>query len=69
MIVMLNRRNFLKTVPLAGMAGAVNPGSIWRQAGGTVQSPAAGTDRAYWSSLLSRIATPVLLNLSKGQLK
>ncbi len=65
----MNRRNFIKAVPLAGMAGAVKTDGAWFPAGGAAQHTADETDRAYWASLLSRIATPVLLHLSKGQLK
>ncbi|SFD09750.1 hypothetical protein SAMN05518672_101457 [Chitinophaga sp. CF118] len=65
----MDRRNFIKTVPLAGMAGAVKTGgSLWT-APKNEQAHAVNTDRAYWVELLNRIATPVLLNLSKGQLK
>jgi hypothetical protein len=65
----LKRRNFIKAVPLAGMAGAVRADSTWWPVGGAVQHPANEQDRAYWVGLLTRIATPVLLHLSKGQLK
>jgi Uncharacterized protein conserved in bacteria len=64
----LNRRNFIKAVPLAGVAGTVNTGSWWNT-GGAAQHLVNETDRTYWAGLLSRIATPVLLHLSKGQLK
>lgn len=65
----MNRRNFIKAVPLAGMAGAVRTDSAWLAAGGAASHPVNEQDRAYWAGLLSRIATPVLLHLSKGQLK
>jgi len=66
----LNRRNFIKAVPLAGMAGAVRTDSAWWPGDGAAQHPAnEQQDRAYWVGLLSRIATPVLFHLSKGQLK
>jgi hypothetical protein len=51
------------------MAGAVRTDSAWLQAGGAASHPVNEQDRAYWAELLSRIATPVLLHLSKGQLK
>jgi hypothetical protein len=51
------------------MAGAVRTDSAWWPAGGAVQYTSGIQDRVYWAGLLSRIATPVLLNLSKGQLK
>lgn len=65
----MNRRNFIKAVPLAGMAGAVRTDSTWWPVGGAVQHPVNAQDRAYWVGLLTRIVTPVLLHLSKGQLK
>ena len=62
----MNRRRFIQSVPLAGLAGAVKPGDpIWKAA---VEAPTT-TDREYWATLLTRIAEPVLFNLSKGQLK
>lgn len=62
----MDRRFFIKTVPLAGMATGINTGScIWQPALPVNEN----TDRKYWADLLTRIATPVLLNLSKGQLK
>lgn len=64
----MDRRNFIKTVPLAGMAGAVRTDSnFWQAADLPAGSP--GTDREYWSSLLFRIAEPVLKNLANGELK
>lgn len=65
----MDRRNFIKTVPLAGMAGAVRTDSAWWPVGGTVQHTAGQQDRTYWTGLLTRIAAPVLFHLSKGQLK
>jgi hypothetical protein len=53
----MDRRYFLKTVPLAGLATNIR----------TKQKEER--DRDYWVKLLTRIATPVLSNLSKGQLK
>lgn len=67
----MDRRNFIKAVPLAGMAGAVKADNSFWQAGnvpaGSSAAPVA--DREYWSSLLVRIAEPVLKNLAKGELK
>src|ERR1044072_1514391 len=52
------------------MAGAVRTDSAWWPVDGAAQDPANEQhDRAYWVGLLSRIATPVLFHLSKGQLK
>jgi hypothetical protein len=66
----MDRRNFIKTVPLAGMAGAVKAGDhFWQAAALPAGSVAARTDREYWTTLLTRIAEPVMKNLSKGLLK
>jgi len=51
------------------MAGALRPGDVLLPAGIAASYTPGQTDRAYWTALLSRIATPVLLHLSKGQLK
>lgn len=66
----MNRRHFIKAVPLAGMAGAVKTGDSWWQPDNKVmQDITVATDRVYWSTLLARIAAPVLENLAKGKLK
>lgn len=58
------RRNFLKRTALAGFGAtfALEP---------TLAAPAPKpqNDRDFWVSTLTRIADPVLVNLSKGQLK
>src|SRR5690606_28973847 len=54
---------------MAGLAGAIRPGDVLLPAGNAAQHTPGETDRAYWTALLSRITTPVLLHLSKGQLK
>ncbi|MBP1651409.1 MAG: hypothetical protein H6Q26_1566, partial [Bacteroidetes bacterium] len=59
----MNRRRFIQAVPIAGLATAVKPGNM------LPSSIPPTNDRAYWASLLVRIAEPVLYNLSKGQLK
>jgi hypothetical protein len=60
----MERRNFIKAVPLIGMAGAVKTGEKLF----IIPEP-VNSDRAYWTSLLNKIALPVLSNLSKGKLK
>ncbi|GAA3923259.1 DUF2264 domain-containing protein [Chitinophaga oryziterrae] len=70
----MQRRNFIKAIPLVGMAGVVKKGErvfVADNEGEAINTSTdpVNTDRAYWASLLNRIATPVLLNLSKGQLK
>lgn len=63
----MNRRRFIQAVPLAGLATAVKAGDMIPSSITTPTQPP--TDRAYWASLMVRIAEPVLLHLSKGQLK
>jgi hypothetical protein len=65
----MNRRHFIKAVPLAGMAGAVKSGNFLQAAQKPVGSAAFQSDREYWVQLLTRIAEPVMKNLSLGQLR
>ncbi len=65
----MHRRHFIKTVPLAGMAGAVKSGDFLQAAQAPAGSVAFKTDREYWVQLLTRIAEPVMKNLSLGQLR
>ena len=62
----MDRRDFLKTVPLAGVAGVVKTGGHLLPA---AMAARVDTDRTYWAALLNRISTPVLQNLGKGNLK
>src|SRR5262245_4342678 len=66
---MKNRREFFKSVAAAGALGAVGLPSV----GSTAQTPtpaaSASDDRAYWWSVLQKLANPVLGNLSKRELK
>ncbi|HTV39832.1 MAG TPA: DUF2264 domain-containing protein [Candidatus Sulfotelmatobacter sp.] len=71
---MSTRREFLKSAAALGIAGAA--GSMANAVAETVvAAPPAmddaptGTDRAYWLSIMQRIAGPVLHNLSQRQLK
>ncbi|MCF6403804.1 DUF2264 domain-containing protein [Chitinophaga filiformis] len=65
----MHRRHFIKAVPLAGMAGAVNSGNFLQAAQQPAGSAGFETDREYWVQLLTRIAEPVMKNLSLGQLR
>ncbi|HVI43253.1 MAG TPA: DUF2264 domain-containing protein [Chitinophaga sp.] len=68
----MERRNFIKIAPLAGLAGAMAPGRTLASAvnSETVNNTAAPlTDRQYHVKLLQRITTPVVENMSKGTLK
>ncbi|CAN5921702.1 DUF2264 domain-containing protein [soil metagenome] len=58
------RRNFLKRTTLAGFGAtlALNPAFA-------APAPKPQNERDFWLSTLTRIADPVLVNLSKGQLK
>jgi hypothetical protein len=66
---MRSRRSFLKSVGAIGVAATarVDPANVSaqrREAGAT-----GANDRAYWVSVLEKIATPVLTNLSRRELK
>jgi len=65
----MHRRHFIKAVPLAGMAGAVKSGNFLQAAQQPAGSAAFLADREYWVQLLTRIAEPVMKNLSLGQLR
>ncbi|SDG57265.1 DUF2264 domain-containing protein [Chitinophaga filiformis] len=65
----MHRRHFIKAVPLAGMAGAVKSGNFLQAAQQPAGSAAFQADREYWVQLLTRIAEPVMKNLSLGQLR
>ena len=60
------RRNFLKIASSFGVAGIVNAAS--REAVASESAEKAADDRKYWVELLDKIASPVLANMSKGQL-
>jgi hypothetical protein len=65
----MHRRHFIKAVPLAGMAGAVKSGNFLQAAQQPAGSAVFQADREYWVQLLTRIAEPVMKNLSLGQLR
>lgn len=72
---MSTRREFLKSAAILGVAGTVGA-SITDAVAQTMAAPSAkgdvlttGPDRAYWLSVMQRIAGPVLRNLSQRQLK
>ncbi|MFT4093932.1 MAG: DUF2264 domain-containing protein [Niabella sp.] len=64
----MERRNFLKWSSLLGLAGAL-PFSNANAANNPGDKPAPRSDRAYWVALLDKIATPVLANMSRGELR
>jgi hypothetical protein len=61
---MTTRRNFLRTLAATGIAGSVVPDLAANQ-----QKTTGGDDRAYWLSVLKRLADPVLVNLANQRLK
>ncbi len=64
----MNRRIFLKSVPLAGLAGATGTDKgILKEIGGSTAKPVS--DRDYHTNLLYRISHPVIQHLSEGKLK
>lgn len=63
----MERRNFLKWASLFGLTGMVKASDQPRFEREPLV-PAAKNDREYWSALLDKIATPVLSNMSKGEL-
>jgi len=63
----MERRSFLKWASLLGLTGMVRAADVPVDASEIVTTAALG-DREYWVVLLDKIATPVLSNMSKGQL-
>ncbi|SJZ97973.1 hypothetical protein SAMN04488128_102134 [Chitinophaga eiseniae] len=61
----MNRRFFLKAVPMAGIAGSLKTDKSLLA---DMAVPPAATDRAYNLELLLRICRPVMTHLSKGTL-
>ena len=60
----MNRRDFLTAAGTVGVAPLVGGRVVGGQAVGATQ-----TDRAYWVSVMTRLADPVLKNLANGTLK
>jgi hypothetical protein len=66
---MRSRRNFLKSVTALGIAGATN-GPLSTSGGQTPPSAVSQTnDRVYWIDVVEKIASPVLDNLSRRELR
>ncbi|WP_291950641.1 DUF2264 domain-containing protein [Chitinophaga sp.] len=68
----MERRDFIRMAPLAGIAGMVAPGAAVAAAaktGENVHTAAGLTDREYQVQLLQRIANPIVDNMAKGTLK
>jgi hypothetical protein len=60
------RRKFLKIVPVAGVSGYLSP---FAPAGHKNEPAKNNATRTYWISVLTKIADPVLNNLSQHKLK
>jgi hypothetical protein len=72
----IKRRNFIKWSTFTGLATAVIPKSYGATLNyptsvddSKIKVPTGIEDRKFWVSLLQKIATPVLNNLSEGKLK
>jgi len=65
----MHRRHFIKAVPLAGMAGAVGQNNFLQATTPSAGSVVLAADRTYWVDLMTRIAKPVMENLSTGRLR
>ena len=66
---MKNRREFLKSVAVLGAAGLTHAPAIGSAAQANPIPSDTLDDRAYWLAVLEKIATPVLGNLSRRELK
>lgn len=63
------RRNFIKLSSFLGLAGLIGSAGIEiAEAEPLGRMSDGSSDRKYWVELLDKIATPVLSNMSKGQL-
>lgn len=66
----MQRRNFLKWSSLLGMSASIPfTKTSAAETGMDPMSLNPKTDRAYWVSLLDKIASPLLSNMSKGELR
>jgi hypothetical protein len=66
---MENRREFLKSVTLLGAAGLVGAPAAKSEAQAVPVEAGENNARAFWLGTLEKIATPVLDNLARRQLK
>ncbi|UYQ91804.1 DUF2264 domain-containing protein [Chitinophaga horti] len=64
----MDRRNFIRAVPLAGVATAI-PGSGKLFAEAPLDTAKSESDREYWLKLMLKISSPLLEALSKGELR
>jgi hypothetical protein len=68
-MTMNTRRNFLKSLGVAGIATAAGVASSAQAAPDIENTPDQIDDRIYWLQTLQRLATPVLTHLSRRELK
>jgi hypothetical protein len=62
----MQRRNFLQTIPLAGIGLSL---SSFAKNDGDSKEIVETDDRSYWINLLTKIVEPVLMNAANGTLK
>ncbi|HEY6466532.1 MAG TPA: DUF2264 domain-containing protein [Candidatus Acidoferrales bacterium] len=62
-----SRRRFLKSATALGVAGAAN--TLGTADASLAQPATSGNDRAYWVGALEKIASPVMQNLSRRELR
>ncbi len=69
----MQRRKFLRWSSLLGFAGLIPAGKTPANSADanhiSTEKNSAANDRAYWVSLLDKISSPVLENMSKGELR
>lgn len=65
----MQRRNFLKWSSLLGFGGIIPGQKVLANDKIDFAQTSKQNDREYWVSLLDKIATPVLSNMSKGELR
>lgn len=65
----MQRRNFIKWSSLWSAASFWTGISLSDKTLAVTASPVVETDRTYWVNLINKIATPVLSNISKGELR
>jgi hypothetical protein len=66
----MKRKDFIKRSSLLSLSGIL-PGITVKASGreNLLDAPPEKRDRVYWADLLGKIATPVLSNMSKGELR
>lgn len=65
----MQRRNFIKWSSILSAIGFLPGASVLASTPSEPASMVTGNDRAYWVSLIEKIASPILSNISKGELR